>query len=379
MIFIAYLIAAVIPLLVLGAIYWFDVYKTGQFRPILYSFAAGLVAFYLASEVNKFTIGQGYLDRLDVIRYSAPILEEILKGAILFYFVRRANFTYFVEGAVYGFAVGVSFAVVENFQYIQASPNAGLMVAISRVISTNLIHATTSSLLGIFLGLARFERGLPRQAAYSLGGMLIAMILHVGYNNLVTRVLSDALLIYAAICGFVGAGLIAFLVRRGFREARSMLEESLTMTDRVTSGEAAVVTRMNTIDTILKPMVERFGDKKAGQIRRFLLAQARMGLLRKSLEKLDSEAMKRSIEQEIDKLRLEIDEARREVGSYAMLYLRHTIPEDTSPLWGRLETIIQERAAAPKQAGGMNLWTNLQTRQQDQTAKNSQPDQEREE
>lgn len=377
MIYIAYAIAVVIPLLALAAIYWFDVYKTGQFKIILASFGVGIIAFVLASEINKFTIGGGYLERMDVIRYSAPILEEILKGAILFYLVRRANFTYFVEGAVYGFAVGIGFAVVENFQYINAAPDASLIVAGSRVVSTNLIHAATSSVLGIILGRARFERGLPRQALFGLAGMLIAMVLHVAYNNLVTRVDVSLLLIFAIACGAVSAGVIAYFVRSGFKEARAMLEESLGMADRVTSGEAAVVTRMDTIDTLLKPMRERFGDKKAEQIRRFLLAQARMGLLRKSLEKLDNESMKRSIEQEISKLRVEIDEARREVGSYAMLYLRHTIPEDASPLWGRLEAVIQERAAAPKQAGGMNLWANLQNRQQEQ--KTASPNQETEE
>jgi hypothetical protein len=321
-------------------------------------------------------MNQGWLSRLDVIRYSAPIIEEILKGLILWYLVSRPRFTYFVEGAVYGFAAGIGFAIVENFQYIQAAGDAGLMLAISRVISTNLIHATTTSTLGIFLGQARFEKSWMRRILVGSAGLLIAMLIHIGFNNLVTRVDSGLLLLYAAACGLASAGLIVFIIKRGLKTGKVWLEESLGMTDRVTSGEAAVVTRMESVDDILKPLAERFGDKKASQIKDFLTKQARLGFMRKSVERLSDERMKRGTEEEIAKLREQVDIARRSVGSYAMLYLRHTFPEDSSPMWGRLETLIQERAAARPAAGGVNLWATLKSRQEEQI---KQPKQESEE
>lgn len=363
----AYLVAAVIPALSLGLIHKLDFYKTGSYLTIVICFFAGVVAFGLASEFNRMTISQGWIQRINVIRYSAPIIEEILKGLILWYLVSRPKFTYFVEGAVYGFAAGIGFAIVENFQYIaQSAQNAGLVLALSRVISTNLIHATTSSILGITLALSRFEAGWMRRVSGGLAGLLIAMIVHIGYNNLVTRVNSGFLLLYAAGCGLAGAGLIAFTIRRGLKIGKVWLEEKLGMVDRVTSGEVAVVTRMENVDDILKPLAERFGDKKADQIREFLTKQARLGFLRKSVERLSDERMKRGTEEEIAKLRQQVDVARRSVGSYAMLYLRHTFPEDSSPLWGRLETLIQERTAARPATGGMNLWANLKSRQEEQ-------------
>jgi RsiW-degrading membrane proteinase PrsW (M82 family) len=362
----AFAIALSIPLLSFFTIYKFDLYKTGEIRTIIFCFIAGWVAFEAASMVNRTIIGQGWLGRMNVIRYSAPILEEILKGLLLWYLVRRPKFTYFVEGAVYGFAAGIGFAIFENFQYILSARDAGLGVAISRVISTNLIHATTCALLGIALGLARFERG-SRRILLSLLGLLVAMLLHIGFNNMVTRVNSGWLLAYAAACGLVGAGFIVFIIRRGLKEEKVWIEEKLGMADRVTSGEAAVVQRLDKLQEILKPLAERFGSKKAAQIERFLITQARLGMLRKSLDKLSDERMKRSVEEQMGKLRAEMDDARRQVGSYAMLYLRHTIPENSSPLWGRLETVIQERTAA-RPNGGANLWSNLKSRQEEQKA-----------
>lgn len=364
---IALLIASLIPLLSLYLIYKLDLYKTGDFRSVLMCFLAGAVGFWVASMVNRTTISLGWLPRSSVVRYSAPVVEEICKGLILLYLVRRPNFTYFVEGAVYGFAAGIGFAIFENYEYILAAPSAGIMVAVSRVISTNLIHATTCGLLGIALGLARFQRGF-RVALVSLAGLLIAMLLHVGYNNLVTRVNSGLLLVYAAVCGLGGAGIIALAIRRGLKEEKQWIEEKLGSADRVTRSEATAVQRMENVHEILKPIAQRFGDKKAAQIEQFLIIQARLGILRKSLDKLNDERMKRSVEEQMSKLQVEMDKARLEVGSYAMLYLRNIFPEGGSPIWGRLESAIQERAAARPAAGGMNLYAKLKARQEEMKA-----------
>jgi RsiW-degrading membrane proteinase PrsW (M82 family) len=373
----AFVIASVIPLLSLYLIYKLDLYKTGEFRMVLTCFISGAVAFWLASVVNRTIYDRGWLDVMDIIRYSAPLVEEILKGMLLWYLVRRPKFTYFVEGAVYGFAAGVGFAIFENFQYILDAGGGGFGVAISRVISTNLMHATTTSLLGIALGYARFER-LPRLVLVSLAGMLAAILVHMGFNNMVTRVDSGLLLVYAAASGLAGAGLIAFAIQKGLQQEKAWIEEKLGMADRVTRGEAAVVQRIEKMDEILEPLAERFGEKKASQIERFLITQARLGILRKSLDKLSDERMRRSVDEQMNKLRLEMDAARREVGSYAMLYLRHTFPEDSSPLWGRLESAIQERAAARPASGGVNLWANLKSRQEEQKKLASESKQENE-
>ncbi|GAP13666.1 predicted membrane protein [Longilinea arvoryzae] len=369
---IALLIASLIPLLALYLIYKLDLYKTGNFRSVLICFLAGVVGFWAASMINRTTISLGWLPRTSVVRYSAPVVEEICKGLVLLYLVRRPNFTYFVEGAIYGFAAGIGFAIFENYQYILAARDAGLSVAIGRVLSTNLIHATTCGLLGIALGLARFQRGF-RVALVSLAGLMLAMLLHIGFNNLVTRVNSGLLLVYAAICGLGGAGIIALAIRRGLKEEKVWIEETLGMDDRVTVHEANAVQSIQNVHEILKPLAQRFGDKKAAQIERFLIIQARLGILRKSLEKLNDERMKRSVEEQMARLRIEMDAARRDVGSYAMLYLRYTFPEDASPLWGRLETAIQEKAAARPATGGINLWANLQSRQAEKKSETPAP------
>jgi protease PrsW len=355
MLFIALLIATAVPLIFLYIIYRLDLYKTGTFHFIIACFVWGGLAFVSAYYINPFIGGVSSLDWETIVRFVAPISEEILKALILIYLVRQASFTYFVDGAIYGFAIGIGFAVFENYQYLLGS-SAALNLAIARVISTNLMHATASALVGIALGLSRFQRFSGRTILL-LVGWLGAMSVHVAFNNMVTRVSSGYLLLYAAAAGFLGAMVIGLAIRRGLAEQKLWIEEALGAADRVTTGEAAVVHRLKDLREILTPLAEIFGPEKASAVEKFLLVQARLGIQRKTLEKLADEKLKTAVEEQMAELRAEMDEARRLVGTYCMLYLRNIFPEEASPLWGRLESLIPEGSASAKD--GPSLWNTL--------------------
>ena len=355
---VALVIATAIPLIFLYVIYALDLYKVGTFRFVLLCSVWGAIAFGLAYYWNRTLYFSHWVSRDNIIRYTAPVAEEILKGLILLYLVRKPNFTYFVDGAIFGFSAGIGFAVFENYQYVLGAPGAALGVAISRVLSTNLIHATASALIGIALGMARFRRAAGHLGLLVAGG-LTAMALHSLFNNLVSRYTDEMVLIYAAALGFGGALFIAFMIKRGLAEEKRWIEQTLGMADRVTGQEAAAVQKLESLEDVLAPLVKIFGQDKADQIEQFLVMQARLGILRKSLEKLSDERMKKAVERQMADLRAEMDKARRAVGAYTMLGLRNIFPEQASPLWGRLESLIQERAAARPASGGPNLWATL--------------------
>jgi protease PrsW len=217
--FVPYIIALLIPVVVLYVIYSLDLYQTGLFKWVIACFLWGGVAFVLARYVNRYFYFNAILTRDEILRYSAPIAEEVLKALVLFYLVRRPRFTYFVDGAIYGFAVGIGFAVFENFEYIYATGDAGLGTAVSRVISTNLMHASATALTGVSVGLSRFRSG-PRKAVVALSGLLAAIILHIVFNNLVTRLSGGMVLLASTILALAAVGLIAWLIFRGLTEQR---------------------------------------------------------------------------------------------------------------------------------------------------------------
>lgn len=361
----AYLIATLIPILALFVIRALDLYKTGNFRYVVLSFLWGFVAYGIAAEVNPWFYYQGYVTEIaDISRYVAPNVEEILKFLFLIYLITRADFTYFVDGAIYGFSAGIGFAIIENFQYIAGAYDPGLGTAIGRVISTNLMHAAASGMVGVAFGLARFERS-PKRLVTILIGVTAAVLTHMIFNIIANSdiiFVQNNLLIFAAVLGLGGAGLISFAIQRGLAEEKEWIEEKLGMADRVTKGEAAIVNRFTEMDDLLAPLSERFGDDKAEKIQDLLTMQARLGILRKTLDKLTDDKMKAAVSKQMDELRAKMDLGRREVGSYAMLYLRHTIPAEASPLWNRLETLIEERASARQATAGPSIWDKLNQR-----------------
>ncbi|MFZ5857068.1 MAG: PrsW family intramembrane metalloprotease [Chloroflexota bacterium] len=369
----ALLVATIIPA---GYLYWIskrDFYETRQVRLILICFVWGLVAYALAYLVQSNLIHGGILTKEQVVRYLAPILEEILKGAILFYLVRRTDFTYFVDGAIYGFTVGIGFAIVENFEYVISNPSAAISLALMRVLSTNLIHATASGMIGIALGYSRFERSSSSRRQLTLVfGTLIAMAIHMTFNNLVSN---RAPLLVAIFLGLGGGFVIYLIMRQGLKNLQGWVEEQLQREDAavtggetVTTHEASVVQKLDEIDMVLAKFRDVYGERYTNIAKEIVLAQAQMGIYKKTIEKHQDEAKRQAASEQVAALREKMNENRKQLGSMRMLLLRTLFPEESNLLWSRLEKTL-ETQKAPREAAGKGLWTTLNQRAAETTTK----------
>ncbi|HSK88709.1 MAG TPA: PrsW family glutamic-type intramembrane protease [Anaerolineales bacterium] len=352
---IAFIVAALIPLGFLLVVKSFDFYQTGSAKFIIYSGVWGIISYLLAAQINPLLVNQGVFSTNTVVRFAAPVTEEILKGLILIYLIRHPDFKYFLDGAIYGFAAGIGFAIFENFEYISVHPSTALILAISRVLSTNLIHATGSALIGIALGLARFNRLSLFRASYLVVGAGLAIAIHSGFNNMVS---DGAAVIFAFAAGLGGAGLIAAAATRGLKDEKGWVHQNIGLTQGVTPGEASVVQRLDTVDDLLAPLAKRFGEDKAVQIEKFLFMQAQLAIQDKMLEKMQDERMRRAIQVQIRELDQKMNNARKAVGAYCMLYLRNIFPTSDTQLWN----ILQQRVTTNKDKAGTGLWMMLDQR-----------------
>ena len=382
---IAFIIATIVPIVVLWVIFELDMYGTGDFRNVATTFSWGLIAFGLAVPVNRYfaydLLADVFTGSYALQRIIAPISEEILKAIILFYLVRKADFTYFVDGAIYGFSAGVGFAVIENYAYMLNDPGAELGVAIGRVMTTNLIHAAASGLAGISFGMSKFKHNIVIRILMPFGGLAFGTALHMAFNNLVTCV--DArdcpallfppqaiqshhsfLTIYAILLGFSGIGIIVYYINQGLKEERAWVDEKIGEIERVTSGEAELAKRIPTIRELLAPLAEKFGEEKALKCQELLKLQAQLGIYTKAMEEASHEN-KAQLEERREML-VEVQEKmealRKQIGVYCMLYLRNIFPEDIGQLWNTLDDRIAEAAAARPKTGGTNLWGSLENK-----------------
>jgi RsiW-degrading membrane proteinase PrsW (M82 family) len=357
---IALLVAVAIPCLYLYfGIYQRDFFQTGNVRLIIYCFLWGAIAYVLAYFTNSTAIKMHLISTDNLIRYGAPIMEEIFKGAILVYLIRRSDFTYFVDGAIYGFTAGIGFAVFENIEYVHGNPGTALTLAIARVLSTNLIHATASGSIGIALGLSRFERSNSIKRLLTVpGSALVAMSLHMAFNNLVKN---NAPILLAILVGFAGAGVIIFIMLQGMKDLKSWVNEKIKEERTVTNNEASIVNQFEKVDEILEPFAQRFGEAKTAIAREMLLMQAQMGIHKKTAEKHQDEKMRQAAEAQVIELRRKMDENRKKLGWYCMLSLRGIFPEEGNPWWGMMQASMQ----APKELAGTGLWTALNKKVKD--------------
>lgn len=364
MIVLAYVIAILLPLFFLYLIFAQDLYGQGRFGHVLLSFGWGLAAFGAAYGVNLLVANhllprfgldwrttEGYVT---VVVLVAPIVEELLKSLQLLFLARRM--TYFVDGAIYGFAAGIAFSILENVViYLpQAGEGAGWMAFI-RALSTCLMHGTASALVGTAIGRFRYGRGGHRVFSMLLG-WVAAIGLHMGFNRLQNAGQSFGVLLGALGIGIGGAVLIVLFIRWGLAEEKRWIEETLGLGVGVTRREVAVVKQYDQIDELLQPIVERFGQEKAESVETFLLKQAQLGIKRKTRAMSQDIREQHSLDEEIARLQSEMEQIRQQVGVYCMIYVRSIFPEDALALWGSLQRLVEQQ---DRPAGGVDMWSRL--------------------
>jgi hypothetical protein len=255
--------------------------------------------------------------------------------------------------------VGIGFAVIENFEYILGNPQAALVNAVSRVISTNLMHAASTAIIGIILGVSRGYR-LPARAGSWIAGILLPIAIHMGYNNLVTRINNGWLqLLYAVIAGGGAAGFIALFIKLGLKQEKENIAEQLGVSsERVEKGEVAAIQKLDDLDTMMVPLENRFGKEKANQIKELLRLQARIGILKKDIEKFTDIKMRTAVQSQIDGFRHQMETQRKEIGSYAMLFLRGTYLEPDSSIYKSLEILLAEKTRS-QESSGVDIYQSL--------------------
>lgn len=331
---VAYLIAIAIPAFTIYLFIMLDVFGTGKTSTILLCVGWGaLGAFGLAWTFNNFILDQG-LGYNTLTRIGAPIIEEVLKSLILIYLVRQPRFRYIVDGAVYGIAVGIGFGLSENMLiYLPRSGEAVLGAAISRTLSTALMHAAASGLVGISLG--RLRRITSQQKfVLPIIGIILAIALHVVYNNVVGELSGVMLLLVAIGIGVGGGVLIAWQINQGLQDEKARFAETLGLNVDVSTGERRAVQRLGgaAIEDIFGELGDTLGDSNISLVRRLLVTQANIGILQNNLSTPVSERLRTAWEEEIAELRAESEKIRKELGPRVNLFLQSVFPPGDTPM-----------------------------------------------
>ncbi len=169
-------------LLFLSALVFLDSYKLVRFRSILVTILAGCAAALISFFINTFIMRVLDLDLEHMRMYVGPQVEELTKACYFVYIMRSKRVGFVVDAAIYGFAIGAGFGLLENVYYLWSVPNATLFTWIIRGLGTAIMHGGTTA---IFCTMSKnlSDRKSPRAISVFLPGLLVAMLVHSLYNH----------------------------------------------------------------------------------------------------------------------------------------------------------------------------------------------------
>lgn len=166
-------------------------------RLIALAFLAGMLTVVLVIPIQKFAAG--FLATQTAIFAVWSTIEEFAKYIVAWLTVlhRRENDEP-VDAVIYMVAVALGFAGLENALFL-LSPLSGdsvvqtIMTGNLRFIGATLLHVFSSAIVGIALAYAFYKPMLVREWYVAIG-VILASLLHVGFNFLILNTAEEHLL-----------------------------------------------------------------------------------------------------------------------------------------------------------------------------------------
>ena len=175
-----------------------DSYKLVRLGDVALVIAAGCLAAGLSYLVNVAALDGLGVDFNRYARTIAPVVEEAIKGAVILLLIRTHRIGFLVDAAIFGFAVGTGFAMIENLYYLQDLGDAHIAVWIVRGFGTALLHGGVQAIFAVMV-LAMSERRGKTDAGAVLLPLLTAVLLHSAFNHFVLPPIYQTLLVMVSL------------------------------------------------------------------------------------------------------------------------------------------------------------------------------------
>lgn len=166
-------------LALLSYFYLKDEYESEPISVVLRTFMFGALLVFPIMFIqhvlhSEHIIKSGFIEAF----LSSSLLEEFFKWFILFYAIyQHVELDEPFDGIVYGVAVSLGFATIENIFYLIAN---GIEHAMARALLPVSSHALFGVIMGFYLGKAKFTEG--KKAKWVIISLLLPFILHGFYD-----------------------------------------------------------------------------------------------------------------------------------------------------------------------------------------------------
>jgi len=166
----------------LAGLVYLDSYRLVGVRWVLGVILAGGIIAGLSYVLNGWLIELLDIQFTTYSRYLAPFIEEALKGLVILTLIRMNRIGFLVDAAIFGFAVGAGFGVIENMYFLQILPDTSTGVWIVRGFGTAIMHGGATAIFAVAGRALISQRKDLGQAAW-LPGLVIAAVIHSIFNH----------------------------------------------------------------------------------------------------------------------------------------------------------------------------------------------------
>ena len=175
-----------------------DSFKLVRLRTVLALLAAGCLVAGASLLINPRLADAFGVGPRGQARYIAPVVEELLKGAVVSWLILRRRVAFLVDAAICGFAVGAGFAAAENLSYFALLENPPIAVWLVRGFGTAVLHGGATAIMAVVA--VADQRGATHPASYFYG-WLLAVAIHSAFNHFFLAPDFSALLLLATLPG----------------------------------------------------------------------------------------------------------------------------------------------------------------------------------
>jgi len=177
------MILSLLPVLAfLGLLVLLDSFKLVKLKDILLTIVMGCLIALISLGLNIFLWGNFLSDGFLFHYYVAPVGEEFLKSLYVVFLMRRHKIGFMVDGAIYGFAVGAGFALVENIYMHLRQETSELLFWAIRGFGTAVMHGGTTAIFAIISKYFR-EKKSPPPFHLFMPGLFMAILVHSFFNR----------------------------------------------------------------------------------------------------------------------------------------------------------------------------------------------------
>jgi len=337
------IIVSLLPVLIfLVALILLDSYKLIKPIMVLQAIIWGCIAGGIALFINRFFIQFIPHQSLLVSVVVAPIIEETVKSVYPFYLLNKKKIGFLVDSAIFGFAAGAGFALIENLFFLHALGERHIFLWLIRGLGTAVMHGGTTAILMI---IARYllERQKQIPLIPLILGFLTAILIHSGFNYLV-HIISAELIVIAQLV--VLPLLLSLIFINSEKSLRKWLEEGLAANVQLLSDIRAGHFRETKAGNYLYSLQEHLAGEILADIFCYLLIYLELSAQAKALLILKETGIQPVPDPNIQAKFTELKQLEKNIGKtgqLAMAPLLRTSPRDLWQLYFLNQQIDQKK------------------------------------